>query len=122
MRLPIQYALTAPDRLPSPARQAAPEAWGPIAFAPLDESRYPAYRVVRDAAAAGGNRGAILNAADEVAVAAFLAGAIGFTRIAGVLSDAVERWGTDLEPGPVEIDALDIEVQSALAAELGLAA
>lgn len=119
MRLPIQYALTHPARLPSPARQAAPEAWGPIEFASLDEARYPAYRVVRDAAAAGGNRGTILNAADEVAVAAFLAGAIGFPRIAGVIEDAVDRWGDDDEPGLETIGALDAEVRATLGAELG---
>jgi 1-deoxy-D-xylulose-5-phosphate reductoisomerase len=120
MRLPIQYALTAPDRLPSPARQAAPEAWGPIEFAPLDEARYPAYRVVRDAAAAGGNRGAILNAADEVAVAAFLGGTIAFPRIAEVIASAVTRWGDDTEPALEAITALDAEVRSALATELGV--
>ena len=120
MRLPIQYALTAPGRLPSPARHASPEQWGPIEFASLDEARYPAYPVVRDAAAAGGNRGTILNAADEVAVAAFLDGAIGLTRIAGVLEEAVTRWGADAEPSPEGIASLDAEVRSALTAELGV--
>jgi 1-deoxy-D-xylulose-5-phosphate reductoisomerase len=120
MRLPIQYALTAPDRLPSPARQASPEAWGPIEFAPLDDARYPAYRVVRDAAAAGGNRGAILNAADEVAVAAFLDGAIAFPHIAEVIASAVTRWGEDVEPSLEAITALDAEVRTALTIELGV--
>jgi 1-deoxy-D-xylulose-5-phosphate reductoisomerase len=118
MRLPIQYALTAPDRLPSPARQASPEVWGPIDFAPLDEARYPAYRVVRDAAEAGGNRGAILNAADEVAVAAFLGGSISYPRIAEVIGSAVARWGEDVEPSLEAITALDAEVRSTLTAEL----
>jgi len=120
MRLPIQYALTAPERLPSPARHALPEAWGPINFAALEEARYPAYRVVRDAATAGGNRGAILNAADEVAVAAFLDGAIGLLGIAEVLDQAVTRWGADAEPSLEEVDALDAEVRSTLTAELGV--
>jgi 1-deoxy-D-xylulose-5-phosphate reductoisomerase len=122
MRLPIQYALTHPARLPSPARQAAPEDWGPIEFQPLDPARYPAYRAVRAAAEAGGNRGTILNAADEVAVAAFLGGAIGFPRIAVVIEEAVARWGADAEPSLPEIVALDAEVRAALAAELGVAA
>jgi 1-deoxy-D-xylulose-5-phosphate reductoisomerase len=122
MRLPIQYALTAPERLPSPARRAGPEAWGPIEFAALDEARYPAYRVVRGAAAAGGNRGTILNAADEVGVAAFLGGAIGLPRIADVLEGAVARWGGDAEPTLSEIVELDAEVRSVLAAELGVGA
>jgi 1-deoxy-D-xylulose-5-phosphate reductoisomerase len=122
MRLPIQYALTHPDRLPSPARHEAPEDWGALEFLALDESRYAAYRVVRDAAEAGGNRGTILNAADEVAVAAFLAGAIGYPGIPTTIEGAVVRWGTDAEPSLAEIEQLDGEVRSALATELGLGA
>ena len=76
MRLPIQYALTHPERLPSPAATAGPADWGTLDFAPLTDADYPAYAVTRAAAEAGGNRGAILNAADEVAVEAFLAGRI----------------------------------------------
>jgi 1-deoxy-D-xylulose-5-phosphate reductoisomerase len=119
MRLPIQYALTAPDRLPSPARHAAPEDWGGLEFLPLDEGRYPAYRIVRQAAEAGGNRGVILNAADEVAVTAFLAGDLPFTRIADTIAQAVDRWGTDDEPSLHGILALDAEVRHGLTAQLG---
>jgi 1-deoxy-D-xylulose-5-phosphate reductoisomerase len=122
MRLPIQYALTAPDRLPSPARHAAPEDWGGLEFLPLDEGRYPAYRIVRQAAEAGGNRGVILNAADEVAVAAFLGGAIGYGSVATTIEAAVARWETDAEPSLSGIDELDAEVRTALGVELGLGA
>jgi 1-deoxy-D-xylulose-5-phosphate reductoisomerase len=120
MRLPIQYALTAPRRLPSPARRAGPEEWATLRFEALEEGRYPAYDTVRAAAAAGGNRGTILNAADEAAVAAFLAGTIAFPRIAGVIGDAVERWGDDDEPDLAQIVAIDDEVRAALSLELGL--
>jgi 1-deoxy-D-xylulose-5-phosphate reductoisomerase len=120
MRLPIQYALTFPRRLPSPARRAAPQAWGTLEFRPLEPSAFPAYAAVRDAAAAGGNRGTILNAADEAAVAAFLAGTISFPRIAGVIGEAVERWGDAAEPELDGIVALDEEVRAALSVELGL--
>jgi len=120
MRLPIQYALTYPERLPSPARVAPPEAWGELRFLPLDEGRYPAYATVRAAAAAGGNRGTILNAADEVAVAAFLGGAIAFDRIGPIIEDAVARWGANDEPDLDAIIALDAEVRSSLAREIGL--
>jgi 1-deoxy-D-xylulose-5-phosphate reductoisomerase len=75
---------------------------------------------VRAAAADGGNRGAILNAADEIAVAAFLAGTIGFPRIATVIGDAVDRWGAADEPDLDGIVALDAEVRAALSVELGL--
>ena len=119
MRLPIQYALSFPQRLPSPARHAAPEDWGALEFLPLDEGRYPAYATVRRAATEGGNRGAILNAADEVAVAAFLAGGLPFARIGEIIDHAVDRWGTDEEPSLDGIGALDAEVRSALTAKLG---
>jgi 1-deoxy-D-xylulose-5-phosphate reductoisomerase len=121
MRLPIQYALSYPERLPSPARQQAPESWEPIEFSALDSARYPAYATVRAAAEAGGNRGVVLNAADEAAVAAFLGGRLPFDGIAGVIGSAVERWGSDQEPSLPEIVALDAEVRAALQAELGTA-
>jgi 1-deoxy-D-xylulose-5-phosphate reductoisomerase len=114
MRLPIQYALTYPARLPSPARRSSPDAWEALTFAPLPAGAYPAYDAVRSAADAGGNRGTILNAADEVAVAAFLAGRIGFPAIADTIASAVDRWGDDREPAIEEIVALDAEVRAAL--------
>jgi 1-deoxy-D-xylulose-5-phosphate reductoisomerase len=119
MRGPIQYALTHPDRLPAPVRRSSPEAWESLTFAPLEAVAYPAYDTVRAAAAAGGNRGTILNAADEVAVGAFLAGRISFPAIAGTISDAVDRWGADVEPDLAEIADLDAEVRASLAGELG---
>jgi 1-deoxy-D-xylulose-5-phosphate reductoisomerase len=120
MRLPIQYALTYPERLPSPARRAAPEQWGDLHFEVLAPGRFPAYDVARAAAAAGGNRGTILNAADEAAVAAFLAGTIAFPRIAGVIGEAVARWGEPAEPDLEGIVGLDAEIRGALSLELGL--
>ena len=114
MRLPIQYALTFPDRMPSPARSASPAAWGSLEFEALQTGAYAAYDAVREAAEAGGNRGTILNAADEIAVAAFLAGRIGFQQIATTISDAVERWGTSDEPGLEAIADLDAEIRTVL--------
>lgn len=122
MRLPIQYALTYPDRLPSPSRHASPDGWPALEFAPLAEGRFPAYDVVLAAAAAGGNRGTVLNAADEVAVAAFLDRRIGLPQIATTIERAVERWGHDHEPELDEIVALDVEVREALGRELGAGA
>ena len=122
MRLPIQYALTFPHRRPSVARRAAPATWGSLDFLPLEPGAYPAYEVVRGAAAAGGNRGAILNAADEVAVAAFLDGRIAFGDIATTIERAVARWGHDSEPELDEIVEIDAEVRAALSADAGLQA
>jgi 1-deoxy-D-xylulose-5-phosphate reductoisomerase len=121
MRLPIQFALTYPDRLPSPARHGRPTEWGALEFSVLEAGRYPAYGVARSAAEAGGNRGVILNVADEVAVAGFLAGRLGFTAIARTIATAVDRWGSDVEPDLSGIAALDAEVRGALGRELGVA-
>jgi 1-deoxy-D-xylulose-5-phosphate reductoisomerase len=118
MRLPIQYALTYPERRPSPARRASPDAWGTLDFAPLVADRYPAYRAVRQAAEAGGNRGVVLNAADEMAVAAFLDGRIGFRSIATTIEAAVDRWGDDGLPTLDEIVGLDSEIRTVLQGEL----
>src|SRR5207247_8985385 len=92
LQLPSRYALTQRERLPSSARHAPPAGWGALEFHELDPSQYPGYHLVRDAAAEGGNRGTILNAADEVAVAAFLSGRVTFDRIPAVIEDAVLRW------------------------------
>jgi 1-deoxy-D-xylulose-5-phosphate reductoisomerase len=122
MRLPIQYAMTYPDRLPSPADVAGPPGWGSLDFAPLAPGAYPAYDTVRAAAERGGNRGTILNAADGVAVEAFLAGRIAFPRIGELIGEAVERWGEPDEPDLEAIIGLDTEIRGALRAELGLEA
>jgi 1-deoxy-D-xylulose-5-phosphate reductoisomerase len=114
MRLPIQYAVTYPARLPSPARRSSPVEWGTLTFAPLQADAFPAYDAVRSAAHAGGNRGTILNAADESAVAAFLDGRISFPAIATTIATAVDRWGDDHEPAIDEIVALDAEVRATL--------
>jgi 1-deoxy-D-xylulose-5-phosphate reductoisomerase len=118
MRLPIQYALTFPMRLPSPATRVDPADWGTLEFSRLAPGAYPAYDTVRAAAAAGGNRGVILNAADEVAVAAFLERRLDFPAIGETIERAVARWGADSEPSLDEITALDAEVRTTVSAEL----
>jgi 1-deoxy-D-xylulose-5-phosphate reductoisomerase len=122
MRLPIQYALAFPDRLPSPAGRTSPAEWGSLDFQPLAPGAYPAYDAVRDAADAGGNRGTILNAADEVAVEAFLAGRIAFPRIASTIADAVDRWGAADEPDLAAIGHLHAEIRGGLRRALGAGA
>ena len=103
MRLPIQYALTYPGRLPGPTRRldlTCAQHWD---FEPPDPRRYPAlalgYHVVKE----GGTCGAALNAANEVAVARFLEGDLRFTDIARLCQDVLEQHPFD--PNPT-LDAL----------------
>ena len=120
MRIPIQFALTFPDRWPSPA--AAPDlvAAGRLDFRAPDEARFPALRIAREAGREGPRASAALIAADDVAVARFLGGTLDFAGIPQVLAAAVERFGGagDAGPGPgvEELVALDAEVRAAFAA------
>jgi 1-deoxy-D-xylulose-5-phosphate reductoisomerase len=116
MRVPIQYALTFPNRLPSPA--AAPDLIGfaRLDFRAPDEVRFPALRIAREAGVAGPWASAALIAADEVAVARFLAGTLGFQGIPRLLEAAVERFGSNPgEPGLDDLEQLDSAIRSAYA-------
>jgi 1-deoxy-D-xylulose-5-phosphate reductoisomerase len=117
MRLPIQYALTYPDRRPSPA--AAPDlvALARLDFRAPDEDRFPALRIAREAGRLGPWATAALITADDVAVARFLDGAIDFPGIARMLDDAVERFGMPSGPDPdlEQLVALDVEVRRSIA-------
>jgi len=89
MRLPIAVALGYPDRLPDAVPPTLLEDLGPLEFYPLDETRFPAVRLARGAAEAGGGRPAVLNAANEEAVNAFLAREIPFTGIIRTVEGAL---------------------------------
>jgi 1-deoxy-D-xylulose-5-phosphate reductoisomerase len=91
MRTPIAYALAWPDRMECPAPRLDLARIGALTFEALDPARFPALRIAREALAAGGAAPTILNAANEVAVAAFLGSRIGFLDIARVASAALER-------------------------------
>jgi len=110
MRTPIAHALAWPDRMAGPS---APLDWatlGRLDFEAPDEARFPALRLARDAVMAGGARPAILNAANEVAVAAFLAGRIGFLDIAAIVGKALDRYDP---PAPCSIgDVLAVDGES----------
>lgn len=81
MRLPIQCALTYPERLPCPVPRLDLAALGSLQFAPPDFARYPCLALAMEAGRRGGTYPAVLAAADEVAVEEFLAGRIRFTDI-----------------------------------------
>ena len=91
MRVPIQYALTYPDRLPCPAKQLRLEEWNNLTFYAPDDEAFPAMNLARRALTMGGLYPAALNAANEVAVGAFIAGEIGFTDITRLAAQALEQ-------------------------------
>ena len=91
MRVPIAHTLAWPDRMATPLEPLDFAALGRLDFEAPDPVRFPALRLARAALAAGGARPAVLNAANEVAVAAFLGGRIGFLEIAAIVEDTLER-------------------------------
>lgn len=90
MRVPIQYAFSWPDRLPAERSALDLSALSSLTFRAPDETRFPALRLVKEAARAGGTKTAALSAADEVAVARFLAGEIRYTDITRLVSAVVD--------------------------------
>ncbi len=98
MCLPIQYALTLPERLPSPVPALDLVRAGALTFEAPDEARFPCLRLAREAGEEGGTAPAVLNAANEVAVEAFLAGEIGFPDIPRVIEECLARCATHPEP------------------------
>jgi 1-deoxy-D-xylulose-5-phosphate reductoisomerase len=114
MRLPIQYALTHPDRRPSPAAAVDLVAAGRLDFRAPDETRFPALRIARQAGLIGSRATAALIAADEVAVSRFLAGTLSFGGIPALLEAAVTRFGegADQAPDLATLVALDAEVRA----------
>jgi 1-deoxy-D-xylulose-5-phosphate reductoisomerase len=97
MRVPISYALHYPERADVPVAQLDLAELGQLTFEAPDERTFPCLRLAREAAAAGGTAPCVLNAANEMAVQAFLDGEIGFTTIAEVIERALEAH----DPGPV---------------------
>jgi 1-deoxy-D-xylulose-5-phosphate reductoisomerase len=120
MRLPIQYALTYPDRRPSPAAPPDLVAAGRLDFRAPDEARFPALRIAREAGRLGPRASAALIAADEVAVSRFLDGTLDFPGIPRLLESAIERFGSGGDPDVDELIELDRTVRETFAtAQLG---
>ena len=93
MRIPIAHTLAWPDRITTRSPRLDLAAIGRLEFAPPDEIRFPALRIARACLQAGGGAPTILNAANEIAVAAFLARKIGFLDIAAVVEATLDRLG-----------------------------
>ena len=112
MRVPIANVLAWPKRMDTPCQPLDLAALGELTFRAPDEVRFPATRICREAAQAGGAAPAVLNAANEVAVAAFLAGHIAFTRIAVMVEDVLARFAPAAPTSLAEVIALDAEARS----------
>jgi 1-deoxy-D-xylulose-5-phosphate reductoisomerase len=110
MRMPIQYALTYPERADAPVPRlnwAEATRW---TFEPPDFHKFPLLRLAYEAQEAGGAATAVLNAADEVAVEAFLSGEIPFPAIAATVSETLERIPPS-EPASIA-ELLDVDRQA----------
>jgi len=116
MRTPIAYALAWPERMATPCAPLDLAAVGRLDFAAPDLTRFPALALARAALEAGGARPAILNAANEVAVAAFLAGRVNFLEIAAIVADTLARYEPAAPDSLDAVLAIDAEAR-AFAAE-----
>ena len=113
MRVPIANVLAWPERMDTPCAPLDLAALGELTFAVPDELRFPATKLAREAVEAGGSAPAILNAANEVAVAAFLAGHIPFTRIAAYVAQVLADTALPAPANLAEVIAVDAQARRA---------
>ncbi len=107
MRIPIQYALTYPRRMPCPGDKLNWKDALELSFRPVDHDRFPAIALGFQVAQDGGTAGVVVNAANECAVAAFLAEEIPFTEIVPACRGVLENHNYCPEPSLDELLALD---------------
>ncbi len=107
MRVPIASCLAWPARMDTPLAPLDLAAIGELTFRAPDEERFPATRLCRAAAEAGGAAPAVLNAANEVAVSAFLDGKLPFTRIAVVVEQVLARYAPPAPAALADVMAVD---------------
>lgn len=111
MRLPIQYALTYPDRLPSPVEPLDFARWHDLTFEKPDLDVFRNLRVALDCLTKGGNAPCVMNGANEMAVAAFLDGRIGFTQMTDVVEQALAKCDFAESPTMDDLIATDREAR-----------
>ena len=111
MRTPIAHTLAWPDRMETRAERLDLTRVGRLDFEAPDEARFPALRLARAAVVAGGGRPAVLNAANEVAVAAFLARRVGFLDIAAIVEQTIERYDPPVPRAIEDVFAIDAEAR-----------
>lgn len=115
MRVPIQYALTYPERRPTPTEPLDLCAVGRLHFRPMDMERYPCMRMAYACGRTGGTAPTVFNAANEVAVARFLRREIGFLHIEAVIERVLEAHDPVAQPDLEEIEAADAWARRAAA-------
>ena len=107
MRIPIAHTLAWPGRLATTSPRLDLAALGQLTFFPPDPVRFPALRLARESLRAGGGAAAVLSAANEVAVDAFLGRRLGFTGIAGLVERVMDRLGSPAADTLDDVMALD---------------
>ncbi|MEN1984931.1 1-deoxy-D-xylulose-5-phosphate reductoisomerase [Paenibacillus hubeiensis] len=107
MRVPIQYALTYPDRLPSPSKRLSLAQAGRLNFREMDMERFPCLRMAYECGRMGGTAATAFNAANEVAVAAFLKGLIPFLQIEYIIEKVLDQHVLIQNPVLEEIHLAD---------------
>lgn len=107
MRVPIQYALTYPDRLPSPSKRLSLAQAGRLNFREMDMERFPCLRMAYECGRRGGTAATAFNAANEVAVAAFLKGLIPFLQIEYIIEKVLDQHVLIQNPVLEEIHLAD---------------
>lgn len=111
MRTPIAHTLAWPDRMTTPCEPLDLARIGRLDFAEPDPERFPALTLARAALVAGGARPASLNAANEIAVAAFLAGRIGFLDIVAVVAEVLDHYSPPAPASLADVLAVDTEAR-----------
>ena len=109
MRTPIQYAFTYPERSSGQGRRLDLAEKFALHFEPPDPARFPALRLAYDVARTGGTAGAVLNAANEAAVAAFAAGEVPFGEISRLVELTIDRHRVGLQQNPSLSDLLEAD-------------
>ena len=113
MRLPIQYALTYPDRFPTSVPRLDLSQVGALHMEPVDSEKFPCLQLAYSAAKVGGTLPTVLSSADEVVVQAFLNRQIGFTDIPNYLEEVMTRHDVTSQPMLDDILAADQWARSA---------
>ena len=111
MRIPIAFTLAWPERMETPAERLSLTDIARLDFEAPDMQRFPALRIAREALERGGSAAIVLNAANEVAVEAFLNGRIGFCDIVRLVEEALAQIDAAAPKSVAEVVALDLDVR-----------